>query len=135
MSKQLEKLIRMTKTVDAILSRGDSITFESKVYGSVGIWYELDYDRSAFTESRAFEYVDPLFKENPCPGGDEQVVRVSLTAQKRGLFYITEIEDFRGERTVKRIHKNKGKVIFFPFHFSLFNYSPYLWRGNLIKQL
>jgi len=99
----------MTKNVDAILSRGDSITFESQVYGSVGIWYEIDYDKSAFRESRAFEYVDPLFKVNPCPGGDEQIVRVRLTALKRGLFYITEIEDFRRERTVKRIHKIRVK--------------------------
>ena len=104
-----EKLGRNTKNEYVVLSKddfwGDFLTFESRVHRSVGMWYELDYDKDAFTESRSYEYVDSSFEANPCPGGDEQIVTICLTPLKKGRFCITEIENFRGERTVKRIHK------------------------------
>lgn len=109
MSKLAEKLNRIIGNADVILTKGDCLTFESRIHGSVGLWYELDYDKGAFTESRSYEYVDPSFEANPCPGGDEKIVKICLTALKEGRFRITEIENFRGERTVKRIHEIRVK--------------------------
>ena len=105
MLNKLAKLFgRKNETADTVISVGDILTFESRVHESVGLWYELDYDKDAFNESTLYEYVDPLFEKDPCPGGDEQVVRIYLKAQKKGIFHIIEIENFRGERTERKVH-------------------------------
>ena len=99
-----EKYGWMFKKPDVVLSIGDTLTLESHAHGSVGLWYELEYDETAFKESRSSSYVNSSFSENPCPGGDEELVTVRLTAQKEGGFLIKEIENFRGERTLKKTH-------------------------------
>ena len=90
--------------LDTIISKGDSITFTLRVHASVGIGYELDYDKEAFMTKTSYQYVNPLFETNPCPGGDAQIVTVCLTAQKKGEFRVMEIENYRGVRTVKKIY-------------------------------
>ncbi len=107
--KLAEKLGWISENADFVLSKGDCLTFKSHIHGSVGLWYELDYEKVAFTESRSYQYVDSSYEGNPCPGGDKQIVEVCLTALKKGRFLITEIENFRGERTVKKIHKIRVK--------------------------
>ncbi len=103
-SEMAEKYGWMFKKADVVLSVGDTLTFESHAHGSVGLWYELEYDETAFKESRSSSYVNSSFSENPCPGGDEELVTVLLTAQKEGGFLRKEIENFRGERTLKKTH-------------------------------
>ncbi len=90
--------------LDTIISKGDSITFTLRVHASVGIGYELDYDKEAFMRKTSYQYVNPLFETNPCPGGDAQIVTVCLIAQKKGVFRVMEIENYRGVRTVKKIY-------------------------------
>ena len=109
LSKLVAKLDGSTEKADVVLSQGDFLTFKSHIHGSVGLWYELDYDKVAFSESRSYKYVSPSFEAHPCPGGDEKIVEVRLTALKKGRFLITEIENFRGEQIVKKIHKIRVK--------------------------
>ena len=68
MLNKLAKLFgRNIETTDAVVSIGDNLTFESDVHESVGLWYELDYDKDAFIESKSYKHVDSLFENHPCP--------------------------------------------------------------------
>lgn len=109
MRKLIEKLRWIIKDTDKVISINDEIIFESFVHGSVGIWYELDYDKEAFAEDRTYKYVDPSFLEKRTCGGDKEEVIVSLTALKKGVFRINEIENFRGNRRKIKTHKIRVK--------------------------
>ncbi len=91
--------MRLHKSVVEICV-GDEIQYRGIVHGSVGIHYFLEYDIPAFKEHKVLSYTEPDIAH--LPGGDEQEVVYTLTALKSGRYVIVEIDDFRGEKTVRR---------------------------------
>lgn len=89
--------------MQVIKLNGGHLTFNGRVYGSVGIEYRIEYDKTAFQ----VEYNhDVLSKEDRemNEGADESFVTYVLTPLKRGIFKIYEVEGFRGQETARNKH-------------------------------
>lgn len=101
-----------------ILARKCSnILLSGERYGSVGIWTDLSYDKSAFTcymkrfygympHSEDFRLIPETGQTEyipPC-GSDEERIEFHLTPLKRGIFKIRKIKKFRGNIEKKDIH-------------------------------
>lgn len=93
-----------------ILRIGDEIEYKGKVHGSIGLGFELQLNKNAFSMHKDYRYVNP--DRLSMPGGDEKTLTCMLTARKKGCYVIKEIQDFRGEkrllsRSYVLVHKRK----------------------------
>ena len=82
----------------------EHLTFKGRVYGSVGIEYRIEYDKTAFRVECNWEYDFSEEERNTLCGADGSEVTYELTPLKRGLFKIYEVEGFRGEKTARKKH-------------------------------
>ena len=82
----------------------DHLTFKGRVYGSVGIEYRIEYDKTAFQVEYNCEYVYSKEDRDMLDGADDSTVTYELTPLKRGIFKIYEVEGFRGEETARKKH-------------------------------
>lgn len=81
---------------------GDSFELHGVRHGSVGMDCALEYDTAAFAVKTSCSYDHPL-RRNMC-GGDRQTVTYTVICKKCGAFVIREIENFRGEKSIKAEH-------------------------------
>lgn len=88
-----------TKTVKV----GETVEFKGTIHGSVGIEDYLDYDKTAFDLEEDERYLNPDHEN--LLGGDKKSVTFKLTAKKAGTFTIKEMQNFRGNNTVRGITK------------------------------
>ena len=74
------------------------MTFEGRVYGSVGIEYRVECDETAFKVEYSRRY---LYSERSslCDGADESIATYRLAPLRVGQFDVYEVEGFRGEET------------------------------------
>ena len=90
--------------MQVIKLNGDHLTFKSRVHGSVGIEYRIEYDKTAFQVEYNCEYVYSKGDRDMLDGADEYFVTYVLTPLKRGIFKIYEVEGFRGQETARNKH-------------------------------
>ena len=90
--------------MQVIKLNGDHLTFKGRVYGSVGIEYRIEYDKTAFQVEYNHEYVLSKEDREMNEGADESFVTYVFTPLKRGIFEIYEIEGFRGQETARNKH-------------------------------
>lgn len=83
---------------------GDHLTFKGRVYGSVGIEYRIEYDKTAFQVEYNCEYVYSKEDRDMLDGADDSTVTYELTPLKKGLFDIYEVEGFRCQETARKKH-------------------------------
>lgn len=79
-----------------ILSIGDELEYRGTVYSSVGLDFELHYNKNAFSLRKDYRYVNP--DKSSMPGGDEESLSYMLTARKKGCYVIREVQVFRGKK-------------------------------------
>ena len=90
--------------MQVIKLNGDHLTFKSRVYGSVGIEYRIEYDKTAFQVEYNHEYALSKEDREMNEGADESFVTYVLTPLKKGLFDIYEVEGFRCQETARKKH-------------------------------
>ena len=90
--------------MQVIKLNGEHLTFKGRVYGSVGIEYRIEYDKTAFHVEYNCKYVSSQEERYMLEGADESTVTYELTPLKRGIFKIYEVEGFRGEETARKKH-------------------------------
>lgn len=90
--------------MQVIKLNGDHLTFKGKVYGSVGIEYRIEYDKTAFRMEYNYKYVHSEKERRTLCGADDSTVTYELTPLKRGIFVIFELEGFRGQETARKKH-------------------------------
>ena len=89
----------------ASLPVGQTVEFKGTAHGSVGLAFDIDYDKEFFDCEYKSEWANPSKKD--MPGGDKRNVTYTLKAKKSGTTTITTREIFRG--TV--MHENVFPVI------------------------
>lgn len=77
---------------------GEHLTFESRVYGSVGREYHVECDETVFKLEYSRRYLHPE-EMLRCDCADETVAMYRLTPLCMGNFDVYEIEESRGEET------------------------------------
>lgn len=90
--------------MQVIKLNSDHLTFKGRVYGSVGIEYRIEYDKTAFQVEYNHEYVLSKEYREMNEGADESFVTYVLTPLKRGIFKIYEVEGFRCQETARKKH-------------------------------
>jgi hypothetical protein len=80
------------------------LTFKGRVYGSVGIEYRIEYDKTAFRMEYNYKYVHSKEDRDMLDGADDSTVTYELTPLKKGQFDIYEVEGFRGQETARKKH-------------------------------
>lgn len=90
--------------MQVIKLNGGHLTFNGRVYGSVGIEYRIEYDKTAFQVEYNHEYVLSKEDREMNEGADESFVTYELTPLKKGLFDIYEVEGFRCQETSRKKH-------------------------------
>ena len=90
--------------MQVIKLNGGHLTFNGRVYGSVGIEYRIEYDKTAFQVEYNHEYVLSKEDREMNEGADESFVTYVLTPLKKGLFDIYEVEGFRCKETARKEH-------------------------------
>lgn len=88
--------------MQVIKLNGDHLTFKGRVYGSVGIEYRIEYDKTAFQVEYNCEYVYSKEDRDMLDGADDSTVTYELTPLKKGLFDIYEVEGFRCQETARK---------------------------------
>ena len=83
---------------------GNHLTFNGRVYGSVGIEYRIEYDKTAFQVEYNCEYVYSKEDRDRLDGANDSTVICELSTLKKGLFDIYEVEGFRGKETARKKH-------------------------------
>ena len=91
--------------MQVIKLNGEHLTFKGRVYGSVGIEYRIEYDKTAFQVEYNHEYVLSKEDREMNEGADESFVTYVLTPLKRGIFKIYEIEGNYSAVGARRIVK------------------------------
>ncbi|MBP5561738.1 MAG: hypothetical protein J6X70_08080 [Muribaculaceae bacterium] len=81
---------------------GQTIVFNATVHGSVGLDFELNYDKEFFDCKYKSEWANPSKKD--MPGGDRQEVTYTLTAKKAGTTTITSYELWRGTKRDEKVY-------------------------------
>lgn len=75
---------------------GESLSYSHKVHGSVGYWYNEEYDPNAFEMDCFTKYDNPeSIAAGEC-GGDSAIKTCVFKALKSGIYTITIIHEFRG---------------------------------------
>lgn len=90
--------------MQVIKLNGGHLTFKGTVYGSVGIEYRIEYDKTAFRMEYNYKYVHSEKERRTLCGADDSTVTYELTPLKRGIFVIFELEGFRGQETARQKH-------------------------------
>ena len=90
--------------MQVIKLNGDHLTFKGRVYGSVGIEYRIEYDKTAFRMEYNYKYVHSEIERRMLCGADDSNVTYELTPLKKGLFDIYEVEGFRCQETARKKH-------------------------------
>ena len=90
--------------MQVIKLNGDHLTFKGRVYGSVGIEYRIEYDKTAFQVEYNCEFVHSEKERRTLCGADDFTVIYELTPLKKGLFDIYEVEGFRCQETARKKH-------------------------------
>ena len=90
--------------MQVIKLNSEHLTFKGRVYGSVGIEYRIEYDKTAFLVEYNCKYVSSQEERYMLEGADESTATYELTPLKKGLFDIYEVEGFRGEETTRKKH-------------------------------
>ncbi len=90
--------------MQVIKLNGGHLTFKGRVYGSVGIEYRIEYDKTAFRMEYNYKYVDSEKERRTLCGADDSTVTYELIPLKRGIFVIFELEGFRGQETARQKH-------------------------------
>lgn len=90
--------------MQVIKLNGDHLTFKGRVYGSVGIEYRIEYDKTAFRMEYNYKYVYSKEDRDMLDGADNSTVIYELIPLKRGIFVIFEVEGFRGQETARNKH-------------------------------
>lgn len=90
--------------MQAIKLNGEHLTFKGRVYGSVGIEYRIEYDKTAFHVEYHCKYVSSKEERDMLDGADDSTATYELTPLKRGIFKIYEVEGFRGQETARNKH-------------------------------
>ena len=90
--------------MQVIKLNGEHLTFKGRVYGSVGIEYRIEYDKTAFQVQYNCEYVYSKEDRGMLDGADESFVTYALTPLKKGQFEIYEVEGLRGQETARNKH-------------------------------
>ena len=98
-----------------VTRRGGPVQLYGESYGSVGISTALHYDETAFSCRITAEPVDHPAERDiridpqsgreyvvPSCGSDEMRIRFDLTPQRRGIFRIRRIRDFRREEQQRK---------------------------------
>lgn len=81
------------------------LTYSAEVYGSVGYWFKIEYDSTAFHMTSRMRYYDPEAMETGKCGGDEGELTYILTPKKKGDFIIYETKGFRRETVSRTEHR------------------------------
>ena len=90
--------------MQVIKINGDHLTFKGRVYGSVGIEYRIEYDKTALHVGDNREYVSFTDERDASDGAEHSPVTDELTPLKKGLFDIYEVEGFRCQETARKKH-------------------------------
>lgn len=90
--------------MQVIKLNGDHLTFKGRVYGSVGIEYRIEYDKTAFQVEYNYKLVHSEKERRTLCGADDSTVTYELTPLKKGLFDIYEVEGFRCQETARKKH-------------------------------
>ena len=90
--------------MQVIKLNGDHLTFNGRVYGSVGIEYRIEYDKTAFRMEYKYKYEYSEEERHKLDGADDSTKIYELTPLKRGIFVIFEVEGFRGKETARKKH-------------------------------
>lgn len=88
--------------MQVIKLNGDHLTFKGRVYGSVGIEYRIEYDKTAFQVEYNCEYVYSKEDRDMLDGADDSTVTYELTPLKKGLFDIYESRRLSVSRNRKK---------------------------------
>lgn len=82
---------------DIQINVGDTLTYSESTYGSVGYYYNVLYDTTAFEAHYRTKYYRPEDVEMGMCGADEGVSTTMLTALKKGTYTITVESCYRGD--------------------------------------
>lgn len=81
-----------------VVKVGESLVFEGRVCGSVGVEYRVECDETAFSVEYGSRYLDPK-RAFLCEGGDKAIDTYKLTSLCVGEFDVYEVEGFRRKET------------------------------------
>ena len=112
--------------MQVIKLNGDHLTFKGRVYGSVGIEYRIEYDKTAFQVEYNCEYVYSKEDRDMLDGADDSTVTYELTPLKKGLFDIYEVEGFRCQETAKKTYDSSHITPTIRLHQEIYNRWMYV---------
>ena len=112
--------------MQVIKLNGDHLTFKGRVYGSVGIEYRIEYDKTAFQVEYNCEYVYSKEDRDMLDGADNSTVTYELTPLKKGLFDIYEVEGFRCQETAKKTYDSSHITPTIRLHQEIYNRWMYV---------
>lgn len=81
-----------------VVKFGESLVFEGRVCGSVGVEYRVECDETAFSVECSRRFLNPQ-KAFYCEGGDKAIATYKLTSLCVGEFDVWEVEGFRRKET------------------------------------
>ena len=103
-AKQTEDNRRFIVTDNGVRAN-QPLTYSSEVHASVGSWFKIDYDSTAFHMTSRMKYYNPESVERGECGGDKGELTYILTPKKKGIFVIYETKDFRGKIVSRTKHR------------------------------
>lgn len=82
----------------------ESVSYIGGIYPSVGTDFRIECDTTAFKIAKNVEYYNPEAMSQGMPGGDQAQVVYTLYPQRKGIFIVHEVINFRGEETGRIKH-------------------------------